>query len=130
MDEHGIVRLSAVNGNQVYARASHFQLGGAVYGCVRLEIPHIFEIETLAEEMFPDGPRRVDLAGYFFLIVGCGIEAGFQIQTAEIGLSADVVPMGMGDEDGSQLRQIGSIGAQSLVGGLCGICTGSCVYAD
>src|SRR5229473_2553211 len=101
-----------------------------VYGCVRLKIPDIFEIEALAEEMFGDGLRRVDLAGYFFLVVASGIEAGFRIQTAKIGLPADVVPMRMCDEDCAQLRQIGSVGAQRLVGGLCGIGACSRVYSD
>src|SRR5437899_9770979 len=101
-----------------------------VYGCVRLKIPDIFEIEALAEKVFADGLRPVDLAGYFFLIVTSGIEAGFRIQAAKIGLSADVVPMRMCDEDGGQLRQIGSEGAQRFVGGLCGIGAGSRVYSD
>src|SRR5258707_15879732 len=101
-----------------------------VYGSVRLEIPYIFEIEALAEKVSADGLRRVDLAGYLFLVVTSGIEAGFRIQTAKIGLSADVVPMRMCDEDGGQLRQIGSVGAQRLVGGLCGIGAGSRVYSD
>src|SRR5256885_4932734 len=101
-----------------------------VYGCVRLKIPDIFEIEALAEKVFADGLRRVDLAGYFFLIVTSGIEARFRIQTAKVSLSADVVPMGMRDEDRGELRQIGSIRTQCFVGGLCGICTSSRVYTD
>src|SRR5260370_17199650 len=86
-----------------------------VYGCVRLKIPDIFEIEALAEKVCADGLRRVDLAGYFFLIVTSGIEAEFRIQTAKIGLSADVVPMRMGDENGGELRQIRCIGAQRFL---------------
>src|SRR5882762_10732569 len=101
-----------------------------VYGCVRLKIPDIFEIEALAEKVFADGLRPVDLAGYFLLIVASGIEAGFRVQTAKIGLSADVVPMRMCDKDCSQLRQIGSVGAQRFVGGFGGVGTGSRVYSD
>src|SRR6266404_428647 len=44
--------------------------------------------------------------------------------------AADVVPVRMRDEDGGQLRQIGSVGAQCLVGGLCGVGAGSCIYSD
>ena len=76
-----------------------------VYGCVRLKIPDIFEIEALAEKVFADGLRPVDLAGYFFLIVTSGIEAGVRIQTAKIGLSADVVPVRMCDEGLGELRE-------------------------
>src|SRR6267378_7741302 len=41
MDEHGIVRLSAVNGNQLDACSANFYFGWTVYGCVRLETAHI-----------------------------------------------------------------------------------------
>ena|ERR1700687_104066 len=52
MDEHGVVRFSAVHGNQLDARSADFQLGGAIDGCVRFEIPHIVEVKMLAEEVF------------------------------------------------------------------------------
>src|SRR6266404_4699205 len=130
MDEHGVVRFSAVNGDQLNARSSDFQLGGAVYGCVRLKIPHIFKIEALAEEVFADGLRRVDLTGDFFLIVASGIEAGFRVQTAKIGLSADMVPMRVCNEDGGQLRQIRRIGTKRLVCRLGGVGPGSRVDPD
>src|SRR5258708_10518507 len=101
-----------------------------VYGCVRLKIPDILEIEALAEKVFVDGLRRVDLAGYFFLIVTSGIEAGSRIQTAKIGLAADVVPMRMCDEDGGELRQIRRIGSERLVCRLGGVGPGSRVDPD
>src|SRR6266478_9127575 len=130
MDEHGVVRFSAVNGDQLNARSSDFQLGGAVYGCVRLKIPHIFKIEALAEEVFADGLRRVDLTGDFFLIVASGIEAGSRVQTAKIGLSADMVPMRVCNEDGGQLRQIRRIVTKRLVCRLGGVGPGSRVDPD
>src|ERR1700676_566539 len=86
-----------------------------VYGCVRLKIPDIFEIEALAEKVFADGLRPVDLAGYFFLIVTSGIEAGFRIQTAKIGLSADVVPMRMYHEDRGELRRVRRVATERLI---------------
>src|SRR5260370_13270648 len=101
-----------------------------VYGCVRLKIPDIFEIEALAEKVFADGLRPVDLAGYFFLIVTSGIEAGFRIQTAKIGLSTDVVPMRMCDEDGGELRQIRRVGPERLVCSLGGVGPASRVDPD
>src|ERR1700730_6947101 len=101
-----------------------------VYGCVRLKIPDIFEIEAFTEKVFGDGLGPVDLAGDLLLIVASGIETDFRVQAAKIGLSANVVPMGMGDEDGGELRQIRCVGAQRLVGGLCGIGAGSRVYSD
>src|SRR5260370_16553087 len=92
-----------------------------VYGCVRLKISDIFEIEALAEKVFADGLRPVDLAGYFFLIVTSGIEAGFRIQTAKIGLPADVVQMRLCDEDRGELRQVRRVGPERLVCSLGGI---------
>src|SRR5260370_10637003 len=101
-----------------------------VDGYVRVKISDSVEIEAASEEVFVDGVRRVGRTGYFFLIIASRIEAGFWIQSANIGLTADVVLMGMGDEDGGQLGKIGSVGAQCLVGGPCGIGTGSRVYPD
>src|SRR5258708_32574583 len=101
-----------------------------VYGSVRLEIPYIFEIEALAEKVSADGLRRVDLAGYLFLVVTSGIEAGFRIQTAKIGLSADVVPMRMCDEDRGELRQVRREGPERLVCSLGGGGPGSRVDSD
>src|SRR5258708_1106561 len=101
-----------------------------VYGCVRLKIPDIFEIEALAEKVFVDGLRPVDLAGYFFLIVTSGIEAGFRIQTAKIGLSADGVPMRMCDEDGGGVREVRGGGPEGLVCRLGGVGPGSRVDSD
>src|SRR5258708_15905724 len=101
-----------------------------VDGCARLKIQDICEIEALAEKVFADGLRPVDLAGYFFLIVTSGIEAWFRIQTAKIGLSADVVPMRMCDEDRGELRQIRRIGSERLVCRLGGVGPGSRVDPD
>src|SRR5260370_31906239 len=101
-----------------------------VYGCVRIKILDIFEIEALAEKVFADGLRPVDLDGYFFLIVDSGIEAGFRIQSAKIGLSADVVPMRMCDEDRGELRQVRREGPERLVCSLGGVGPGSRVDSD
>jgi len=55
MDEHGIVRLSAVNGNQLDA-CSPFLVRLEVYGCVRLETAHIVDVEALTEKVLRDRP--------------------------------------------------------------------------
>ncbi len=111
-------------------RSAEVQRGGTIYSCVGLEIAHVIEVEALAEEVFGKGLRRIDLAVYFFLIIASDIEAGFRIQTAKIGLSADVVPMRVGNQDGGQLRQIRSVGAERFVSGLCGVGAGSRVDPD
>src|ERR1700730_141497 len=130
MDEHGVVRLSPMNGNQLNARSSDFYFGGSIDCCVRFEISYVIEVKALAEKVFADGLRRVDLARDLFLIIASRIETRFRIQAAKIGLSADVVPMGMRDEDGGELRQIRCVGAECFVGGLCGVGAGSRVYTD
>ena len=53
MDEHGVVRFSAVDGNQLDAGSANFQLGGMVYGCVGLKITYIIEIVAVTKEGFP-----------------------------------------------------------------------------
>src|SRR5229473_897767 len=80
--------------------------------------------------MLRDRLWRIEFAVNLFLIVTPGVETRLRIQTAKIGLSADVVPMRMCDKDCGQLRQIRSVGAQRFVGGFGGVGTGPRVYSD
>src|SRR5438876_2141366 len=99
MDEYRIVRLSAMDRNQLDAGSADFQIGLAIDGCIRLETTYVIEVELLPKEVFAERLGRVQFASYFFVIVAPGVEARFGSQAAKISLSADMVPVRMGDED-------------------------------
>src|SRR5215831_13921941 len=100
MDEHGIMRLSALDRNQLDAGSAYFQLGLAIDGCIRLKTAYVLLVKPLPKEVFTDRLGRVKFTGYFLVIVAPGIETRFWCQTAKISLSADVVPVRMCDENG------------------------------
>src|SRR5882672_103487 len=130
MDEHGVVRLTAMDGDQLDARSADFEFCGTVDRCVRLEIANILDVEVLTEEMSRNGSWRIEFAVNLFLIVASGVETRPRIQTAKVSLSANMVPMGMRDEDGGECREIRCVGAQRFVGGFGGVGTGPSVYTD
>src|SRR5262249_24400586 len=119
VNEHSVMRFTAMDGNQLDAGSANFQLGLAIDGCVGLEPTYAIDVVAFAKEAFLNGVRPVEFYSYFLVIVAPGVETRCWNQAAEISLSADVVPVRVGDEDGGQLRQIRSVGVQRLVSGFC-----------
>src|SRR5215831_11060722 len=93
VNEHGVMRLSAMDGNQLNVGSANFQLGLAIDGCVGLETAYAIGVIAFPEEAFLNGVRPVNFTGYFLVIVAPGVEKRFWSQAGEISLSADVVPV-------------------------------------
>src|SRR5262249_32166179 len=130
VNEHGIMRLSAMDRNQLDAGSANFQLGLAIDGCVGLETTYAIGVVAFPKEGFGNRLRSVEFTGYFLEIVAPGVETRFWCQAAEISLSADGVPVRVGNEDGGQRRQIRGVGVQCLVGGFCRVSARSRVDPD
>src|SRR5229473_2229393 len=130
MDEHGVVSFSSMHRNQLNARPSNLQVRAAVDRHIRLEAAYVVETEALTKELLTKLPRSIDFASNFFLIVAPGIEPQPRIQGAEIFVPANVVPVGVRNDDGCQFRKAGCVRAQRLVRNLGGIrsCTGVDTY--
>src|SRR6266852_5023788 len=126
MDEHRVVSFSSMHRNKLYARSPNLQVCAAVDCHIRLEAAYVVETETFTEKLLTKIARRIDFASNFFLIVAPGIEPQARIQGAEIFVAANVVPVGVRNEDGCQFRKAGRVRSQRLVRNLGGIrsCTG------
>src|SRR5215469_16773222 len=99
MDEHRVMRFSAMNRNQLNARSADFQLGAAIHGCVRFEIANVIEVESLAKKPLSDRFGGVECALDFLAIVASGVKPWFRSKAAKVAMSADVIPVRVGDED-------------------------------
>src|SRR5882724_11769401 len=126
MDEHRVVGFCSLHRDELDACSPDLQFGTTIDGYVRLEAAYVVETEAFTEELLSKIPRRIDFASNFFLIVAPGIEPQARIQGAEIFVAANVVPVGVRNEDGCQLRKAGRVRSQRLVRNLGGIrsCTG------
>src|SRR5579863_6276740 len=105
VDEHCIVSFASLHGNQLDARSPDLQLSAAVNGNVRLEAAHVVQAEAFPKELFVENPRSFHFTVNLLLIIAPGIETRARIQSLEIGVAANVVPVSMRDEDGREFRQ-------------------------
>ena len=117
-DEHRIRRFSSPHRDKPDTRPADLQLYGMVNGNIRLETADVIRVEAFAEEVFGEDPRRIEFAGQLVLVIAPGIETQVRIQRTEIRVSANMVPVGVGNEGGRQWRQAGRMRSQRFVGGL------------
>src|SRR5215471_12512439 len=55
VNEHGVMRLSAMDGNQLDVGSANFQLGLAIDGCVGLETPYAIGVVAFPKEASLNG---------------------------------------------------------------------------
>src|SRR5215831_1373130 len=65
VNEHGVMRLSAMDGNQLDAGSANCQLGLAIDGCVGLETTYEIGVVAFPKKAFLNGVRPVEFTGYF-----------------------------------------------------------------
>src|SRR3984957_2134787 len=63
MDEHSVVRFTAMEGDQLDARSTDFEFCRTIDRCIRLEIANILDVEVLTKERFRNRSRRIEFAG-------------------------------------------------------------------
>src|SRR5689334_21683811 len=102
--------FTAVNRDQLKFRSADIQIRPLVDRDVRLVAPHILGMESLAEELLPEDIRSVEFSCELLLIVGSSVKPGMRVQTAKKGMTADVVPVCVRDQDGCEWRQSRRIG--------------------
>ena len=130
LDEHSIRRFSARYRDKFDASAADGQWCRTVDSDIRLEAAHVIQFEALAEKGFAEISRSIEFARELFVVIAPGIETQGGIKRAEIGVSANVVPMGVGDEDSRQFRQTGRMCSQRFVGGFGRVRPSPGIYAD
>src|SRR5437879_4037525 len=94
-----------MHGDKPDARSADLQLGCLLNRNIRLEAADVIQLETLAEEMFGKNSRSREFARHLLAIIAPGIETQLGVQIAKILVSANMVPVRMGNEDGCQFRQ-------------------------
>src|SRR5262245_27971063 len=72
-DEHSIISFSSLHKNQLDTHSSDFQNNLTINSNIRLETPHIFEIEAFPKEMFGKVARSVELKRNLFLPIAPGV---------------------------------------------------------
>src|SRR5712692_10614482 len=130
VNEHRVVGFASLHRNQLDACSPDLQLGATIDGDIRLEASYVLEAEALAEELLVEDARRTDFAGDFFTVVAPRVEAQAGIQGTEIRVSANVIPVGVCDEDRRQFRQVWRIRSQCFVGGFGRVWARTCIDAD
>src|SRR5258707_15082301 len=112
------------------ARSADLQFCAVVDGDIGFEAANVIQVEALAEEVFAEDSWRIKFSRQLVVVIAPGVETRVGIQGPEIRLSANVVPMGMCNEDGGQFRQTSSVRTQRFVGRPGGVRPRAGVNAD
>src|SRR5262249_17161514 len=91
---------------------------------------NILWAESLSEKRFPEDGRPVEFLFELFLIVASTIELGTRVQSAEVRMTADMVPVSVGKEHSCQRRQSRRKGLQRFVCAFCEVRACARVNAD
>src|SRR5262249_53694803 len=121
VNQHGIMRFSPSNRDQLELRPTDVYVCSFGDRYVLLVTKEILRGELLCEELLPEDLRPIGLLFERFLVVASPTKLGTRVQAAEVGLAADMVPVGVSNEHGCQRRQSWGIGLKSFVGTLCEI---------
>src|SRR5580700_11204890 len=111
VDKHRIVSFPSLHRNQFDSSPPDLQFSATIDCDVRFEAAYIVEVEVFAEELFIEYARLIHVVSNLFLIIAPRIETQVRIQSAEIGVTANMVPVRVSDEDGGQFRQARGKGA-------------------
>src|SRR5262249_45652350 len=109
VDQHGVVSFSSIHRNELDACSPNLQLGAAIDRDIGPEAEDIVDAEAFAEEWLVENARRAGAASELFGVVVPRIELQAGVQAAKIPGPANVIPVGVRDEDGRQFWQVGSM---------------------
>src|SRR5262249_54285735 len=124
------MRLTASNWDQLEFRSADIHVRSIVDRNVWFVAPNILGVESLSEKRFPEYIRSVEFLFELFLIVASTIELGTRVQAPEVGMTPDMVPVGVGNEHSCQRRQSGRKGLQRFVCAFCEVRACARVNAD
>src|SRR5215467_8855967 len=130
VDQHCVVSFSSLHGNELDACSADLQLGATIDREVGLEAEYVIDAEAFAEEWLVENARSSGAASDLFSVVVRRIELQSGVQGTKILVPANVIPVGMRDENGRQFRQVSSIRSQCLVGSLSRVGACACIDSD
>src|SRR5262245_56495590 len=124
------MRLTPANWDQLKFRSADVHVRSIVDRSVWFVATNILGVESLSEKRFPEYVRPVEFLFELFLIVASTIKLWTRVQAFEVGITADMVPVGMGDEHSCQRWQSRRKGLQRFVCAFCGVRMRARVNAD
>src|SRR5262249_2744470 len=110
INQHGIMGLTPSNWDQLKSRSADIHVRSIVDCSVWFVAPNILRVESFSEKRFPEYIRPVEFLFELFLIIASTIKLGTQVQTPEVRMTPDMVPVGVGNEHSCQRRQSGRKG--------------------
>src|SRR5262249_22577790 len=108
---------STIHRNELDACSPYLQLGAAIDRNIGFEAEDVVDAEAFAEEWLVENARRAGAASELFGVVVPRIKLQARVQAAKIPVAANVIRVGVRDEDGCQFWQVGSMRPQGLVDG-------------
>src|SRR5215472_18913564 len=99
------MRFTASNWDQLESGSADFEVCPAVDRNVWFVAQNVLGTEALSEELLCEDVRSAEFLLKLFLVVAPPVKLGVRAQAAEIGVTADMVPMYVSHEHGRQRRQ-------------------------
>ena len=130
INQHGIVRFTALSWDQLELRSADVQVRSIVDRNVRFVAHNIVGAESLSKKLLREDLRRVEFLLELFLIVAASIKFGTRVQATEVRMTADMVPVCVSNEHCCQWRQSRCIRLQRFVCTFCEIRARARVNAD
>ena len=109
------MRLTALNRDQLEFRSADVEIRSIVDRSVRFVAQNICGAESLSEELLPEDLWPVEFLFELFLLAASPVKLGTRIQVAEVGMTADMVPVCVSNEHCCQRRQSRRKGLQRFV---------------
>src|SRR5215831_16004057 len=113
------MRFTPSNWDQLEFRSADIHVRSIVDRHVWFVAMNFLRVESLSEKRFPEDGRPVEFPLELFLIVASTIKLGTRVQAAKVRMTADMVPVGVGDEHSCQRRQSRCKGLQRFVCPFC-----------
>src|SRR5262249_47565867 len=124
------MRLTPSNWDQLEFRSTDVHVRSIVNCHVWFVATNILRVESLSEKRFPEDVRAVEFLFKLFLIVASTIKLGTRVQAAKVQMTADMVPVSVGNEYSCQGRQSRRKGLQRFVCAFCEVRACARVNAD
>src|SRR5438874_1542659 len=107
IDQHGVVRFSALDRNQIESRSADIHSRAAINLDIRLVVANIVKAEVAAKKLTGKYAGRIELPLDLFLIVASAIKAYLWIHRAKVLMATHMIPVSMGEENRGERRKPG-----------------------
>src|SRR5262247_3480770 len=104
-----------MNREEFELRSADLHVRASVDGDIRFIASDVVDSEFVAKKLLREYPRTVDFSCNLFLIIASAVKPGWWVQSAEVPMTAHMIPVDVSDEEGGERGQPGRIGSQRFV---------------